>query len=311
MTMDEREEVDRFCRHVEQAFFSWGSFLPFEEQCKELVVKLEESERETLQRDLVRRLLQCDLSVKFPVHPEVGKRFLKRLILSLESGGAEVDEALYSAMSKSGDVDGDAFYKSYFHSDGSHLVALSETLDLVSEGTTGLRTWEAALALKEYLTSNPDISAGRRLLELGSGADFTGISILKLSLADHVTLTDCHGKVLDRLRHNCSANLPDSDNYDVRSLDWREFNLEDARKLDCSMLIAADVVFEPTLVPYLAETISTCLEAKIERALVACTVRSEDTLNVFLKEVGKRSMKCTRLSFSFASANVHIYSITK
>ena len=305
------DEVDRFCRHVELAFFSWGSFLPFEEQCTALAPKLEEPELETLQKELVRRLLQCDLAVKFPVHPEVRERFLKRLILSLESGGMEVDEALYSAMSRSGDVGEEVFYKSYFHSDGSHLVSLSETLDLVSGGTTGLRTWEAALALKEYLASNPDISKGRRLLELGSGAGFTGISILKLSLADHVTLTDCHAKVLDRLRHNCSANLPDSDNFDVRSLDWREFDLEDATKLDCSMLIAADVVFDPTLVPYLAETISTCLEARIEMALVACTVRSEDTLNLFLQEVGKRSMKCARQSFNFSSANVHIYSITK
>lgn len=326
MTMQEGEEVDRFCRHVEQALSSWGSFQPFEERCKALVCKLEEPEQGALQRDLVRRLLRCDLAVKFPVHPEVRKRFLKRLILSLESGGAEVDEALYRAMSQSGDVDGGVFYKSYFHSDGSHLAALSETLDLVSEGTTGLRTWEAALALKEYLASNPDVSRGQRLLELGSGAGFTGISILKLALADHVTFTDCNAKVLDRLRHNCSANLPDSDSFDIRSLDWREFDLEEATRLECSMLIAADVVFDPTLVPYLAETISTCLEAKMEKALVACTIRSEDTVNLFLREVEKRSMKCTRQSFGFPSrysdihvyvgvpvttANVHIYCITK
>ena len=305
------EESDEFCRQVERAFFSWGSFHPLEEQCKALVTKLDEFEQETLQREIVRRLLQCDLALKFPVHPEVRKRFLKRLILSLEACGAEVDEAFYSAMSSEVVGDEGTFYKSYFHSDGSHLVALSETLDLVSGGTTGLRTWEAALALKEYLASNPGISKGRRILELGSGAGFTGISILKLSLAEHVTLTDCHSKVLDRLRHNCSGNLPESDKYNVLSLDWTEFGLEDAREIDCSVLIAADVVFDPTLVPHLAETISTCLEANIERALVACTVRIEDTVSLFLQEVRKRAMKCVRQPFAFASADVHIYSITK
>ena len=203
------------------------------------------------------------------------------------------------------------FYKSYFHTDGSHLVSLSETADLVSGGTTGLRTWEAALALKEYLTSNPDISRGRRVLELGSGAGFTGISILKLGLAEHVTLSDCHPKVLERLRHNCSANLPDRDNFHVRSLDWTEFTFRDATGLDCDLLIAADVVFDPAVVPHLAAAIATCLDAKMEKALLACTIRNEDTLNVFLREAERRSLKCTRKSFGYASANVHIYCITK
>ena len=99
-------EVDQFCRDVELSFFSWDSFLPLEERCRALLSKLEDAERESLQRDLVRRLLQCDLSAKFPVHPESGKRFLKRLILSLEASGVEVDEALYHAMAQSGGVDG-------------------------------------------------------------------------------------------------------------------------------------------------------------------------------------------------------------
>ena len=98
-------EVDQFCRDVELAFFSWDSFLPFEERCRSLLSKLEEPERESLQMQLKLRL-QCGLAAKYPAHPEAGNRFLKRLILSLEASGVEVDEALYRAMAQSEGVDG-------------------------------------------------------------------------------------------------------------------------------------------------------------------------------------------------------------
>jgi predicted nicotinamide N-methyase len=303
--------MSAFCGAVEKAYFSWDSFLPLEQQCRNLMSEMDDDGKDQMQEELLYRLFRCEASIAFPIHPEIHERFLKRLILTMEDSGAEVAEAFYAAMSQvRGDVDC-YFYKSYFRPDGSRLLSLSETRNLVSDGTTGLRTWEAASALTEYLAQNSLVIKGLRVLELGSGSGYTGISLVKLGLVDHVTVTDCHGKVLERLRHNCDVNLPGSSSIAVEKLDWSEFGPEDARELNCSVVIAADVVFDPSIVPHLANTILVCLEAKAEKAVVACTLRNEETLLLFLKEISDRDMKWTRQHFDYSLADVQIYYITK
>lgn len=72
----------------------------------------------------------------------------------------------------------------------------------ISQGTTGLTTWEASYRLGSHLVQEQHAWARphERILELGSGAGFLGMLCARLLHADStLALTDLEGKVLDRL----------------------------------------------------------------------------------------------------------------
>ncbi|KAJ2152290.1 hypothetical protein GGH15_006145, partial [Coemansia sp. RSA 562] len=48
-------------------------------------------------------------------------------------------------------------------------VVLREEQAMISQGTTGLVTWEAGLRLADFFAEHPDIIRGKRVLELGAG----------------------------------------------------------------------------------------------------------------------------------------------
>ena len=53
-----------------------------------------------------------------------------------------------------------------------------ESKELISDGTTGLRTWAAGKFLYAWLSGKTQVTHGKRVLELGCGAGFTGIALL-------------------------------------------------------------------------------------------------------------------------------------
>lgn len=95
---------------------------------------------------------------------------------------------------------------------GAPEVTLLEARSLLgSSGTTGLRTWEAALFLGKYLSS-PD---GREyvqncsILELGAGTGFLSILCAKHLNAQNVLATDGDRGVVDGLDLNVLINRLD------------------------------------------------------------------------------------------------------
>ena len=78
---------------------------------------------------------------------------------------------------------------------------------MISDGTTGLTTWTAAHSLMRWLLERPQVLKGH-VLELGSGAGFTGIALAKLGLLKgRLTLSDHHRLVLEALAKNVELNL--------------------------------------------------------------------------------------------------------
>ena len=53
-----------------------------------------------------------------------------------------------------------------------------ESKELISDGTTGLRTWAAGKFLYAWLSERTQVTHGKQVLELGCGAGFTGIALL-------------------------------------------------------------------------------------------------------------------------------------
>lgn len=85
-------------------------------------------------------------------------------------------------------------------------VKLQENRNIISgAGTTGLRTWEAALHLGSYFLSSPEREAiikGKNVLELGAGTGFLSILCKKVLGAGRVTITDGDEGVVDALKQN-------------------------------------------------------------------------------------------------------------
>ena len=91
----------------------------------------------------------------------------------------------------------------------SPSVTLLEARSLIaSSGTTGIRTWDAALNLGHFLFSaeGRSYAAGQKILELGAGIGFLAINCAKYLGADLVLATDGSGEALDELESNIYLN---------------------------------------------------------------------------------------------------------
>ncbi|KAG0707578.1 putative methyltransferase-domain-containing protein [Suillus ampliporus] len=191
-------------------------------------------------------------------------------------------------------------------------ITLLESRTTIESGTTGLRTWRASFVLASYLIANAEIIHDQTVLELGCGTGFLGIVVATLQRKFNechqsqpqplpgVVLTDINAEVLSRcrdnvrLRCNLSSNHPNIyfstlDWFDALSLPLNE-NAVTAflSKASVGVVIGADIVFDPSLVPPLVTTLRLALSFESTRiVVVALTVRNERTLTYFLTEAAK------------------------
>lgn len=119
--------------------------------------------------------------------------------------------------------------------------------------STGMMLWESARLMASVLAENPSITAGKRVLELGSGC--AGIcSMVAAQYADLVVATDGEARVLDLLTQNVEANLPPAllSKLQVRPLAWG--NEEKINEIQTSNYKGFDVIIG-TDVTYVVEAI--------------------------------------------------------
>ncbi|KAK0465492.1 uncharacterized protein EV420DRAFT_1760162 [Desarmillaria tabescens] len=192
-------------------------------------------------------------------------------------------------------------------------TTLLESGSMIESGTTGLRTWLASLHLADYIISNPEWVRDTRVLELGSGIGFLGMIIGSVQiLVDSPTdippgdalrpklhLTDVDSEVIARcisnirLPCNMTASIRHRQNISVSVLDWSDalrpdisaFKAKIQQDINADLIIGADIVFDPSLIPALMATLSLALDAGSESrskvALIALTVRNEATYATF------------------------------
>ncbi|XP_075798051.1 protein-lysine N-methyltransferase EEF2KMT isoform X2 [Microtus pennsylvanicus] len=179
-------------------------------------------------------------------------------------------------------------------------VTLSESTAIVSHGTTGLVTWDAALCLAEWAIKNPAVFTDRTVLELGSGAGLTGLAVCKACHPRAFIFSDCHGQVLEQLRGNVLLNGfslepdtptdPGSPKVTVAELDWDEVTASQLSAFQADVVIAADVLYygEVTLsLVRVLKLLSDCQRKNVPDVYVAYTVRSQDTGKLFITELDR------------------------
>ncbi|XP_034361538.1 protein-lysine N-methyltransferase EEF2KMT isoform X3 [Arvicanthis niloticus] len=179
-------------------------------------------------------------------------------------------------------------------------VTLSESTAIVSHGTTGLVTWDAALYLAEWAIENPAAFTDRTVLELGSGAGLTGLAICKACYPRAYIFSDCHAQVLEQLRGNVLLNgfslephTPidtGSTKVTVAQLDWDEVTASQLSDFQADVVIAADVLYywEVTLsLLRVLKMLADCQRKSAPDVYVAYTVRSQDTGKLFTTELDR------------------------
>lgn len=94
------------------------------------------------QEELIAATVNNPLNLKYPVKVEYQIRFMKYIINNLEERQLEIDDSVYDTFGRLVALNGDiAFcYKHYLVE--NKVVSMKENVSIVSEGTTGLCSWQ-------------------------------------------------------------------------------------------------------------------------------------------------------------------------
>ncbi|NWW20925.1 EF2KT methyltransferase, partial [Falcunculus frontatus] len=281
----------------------------------ELEQSLRTAPDSALLADILHETILHPLCVKYPPSAKYRRCFLTELIRKHESTAAEPLDGLYNALA---DVlkeeEPTHCYKNYLLPTGD-CVSLSESTALISGGTTGLVTWEAALHLAQWALENPGVFRDRTILELGSGIGFTGIAICKTCQPRTFIFSDCHPRVLRQLGENIRLNgfIPEPDEtwsiqtesqgqdmegencqnpkVIVAELDWGSVTEKQLLGLRADVVIAADVVYDPeiilALIGMLQKLSTSRADTKAPEVFIAFTIRNPATYQLFQAELDK------------------------
>ncbi|XP_063284896.1 protein-lysine N-methyltransferase EEF2KMT isoform X1 [Pelobates fuscus] len=251
------------------------------------------------------------LCQKYPPALRYRRLFLSELIKKHESTGADPPDVLYDAFADVLNTDEDTMcHKTYFLPSGE-TVTLSENVAFVSEGTTGLVTWEAALTLAEWSIAHMDIFKNRTILELGSGVGLTGIAVCKSCIPKKYVFSDCHHRVLKQLTENICLNgfqlseeqksqskeqfLSDTehgksaDNVKISVIDLHWESVTEKQFLhiqtDVDVVIASDVIYDPEIIISLSKFLNKlfmCMKnGRVLEVFIASTIRNPETYSFF------------------------------
>jgi predicted nicotinamide N-methyase len=96
--------------------------------------------------------------------------------------------------------------------------------------------WPSSIALSKYILKHPELSKGKKVIEIGCGLGLCGIAAGVMGA--QVTLTDYLPEAINFAGYNWKLNLDSTP--DCRLLDWR--TPENFERFD--MLLASDVAYE-------------------------------------------------------------------
>ncbi|KAF0269157.1 hypothetical protein FOG50_02530 [Hanseniaspora uvarum] len=161
---------------------------------------------------------------------------------------------------------------------------------LASHGTTGFRTWEAALVFFYFVTTvNPkilkELEKSKRALELGCGTGFLGIFLSKLLVNTEFSLTDGSNMVVELCKENIQLNEVPGSKLVCEELLWgHQDDNQIPEKYD--FIFGADITFDSRFIPLLVESIQDLLNDN-GICLISATIRNKDTINTLYESIEK------------------------
>ncbi|QUC23434.1 uncharacterized protein UV8b_07675 [Ustilaginoidea virens] len=184
-------------------------------------------------------------------------------------------------------------------------ITFLENHSLVSAGgTTGLRTWEAALHMGQYLCLNPSLVAGKRVLELGAGTGYLSVLCAKHLEAAHAIVSDGSDDVITNMPENLLLNgLQGSSRITSMHLEWGHALVaaEDKiwnRSIPVDVVLGADITYDQRAAPALVATLLQLFELyPTVKVYMAVTERNPKTFQAFLDASKREKLSVESLSF--------------
>uniref|UniRef100_A0A3P8VN41 Eukaryotic elongation factor 2 lysine methyltransferase n=1 Tax=Cynoglossus semilaevis TaxID=244447 RepID=A0A3P8VN41_CYNSE len=251
---------------------------------------------------------------KFPPSVRFRRLFLSQLIKQQEEAGADPLDELYDALAEVlGPEDANECYKNYLLPHGG-AVTLLENTALISQGTTGLVTWEAGLYLAEWALDHREVFTGRTVLELGSGMGVTGITVCRCCSPSSLVFSDYNPSVLQKLRTNVGVNGLSNATpvVSVEQLDWTSATEEQLQKIGADVVIAADVTYDPEVARNLVTLVSKVIRSSGPEVFICSTIRNLETHHGFKQHLGKKPVQLAKINktnnkMNFIKMNSPIY----
>lgn len=262
---------------------------------------------ELLQSEGTQRQVLQTLNEILPHNPFYVKRFLGEYMRVLEREG-ELDEGIYelycdpsvlSAVENAATKEDLLEYKVGEDS----TVKIRETPRVISgAGTTGLRTWEAALYLLDFLNREESSVSlkGEKIAEIGAGTGLVSLSLMKNHVKhgfSSIVVTDGNTSLLPAFHSTVKLNSLDIDaEVKTEQLIWGsdasngpEGDLKEVLFLpEVDVVLGADVTYDALVVPLLCETIEEFLARGTKMVLIAATIRNLDTISAWEEQLEQR-----------------------
>ncbi|CAI9769500.1 unnamed protein product [Fraxinus pennsylvanica] len=171
------------------------------------------------------------------------KRFIKKLIVEIESSGGVVLDALYERKLE---------------------FKLQCSLNML-EGDTGCSIWPSSLFLSEFILSFPDIFSNKCCFEVGSGVGLVGICLAHVN-ASKVILSDGNLSTLANMKLNLELNhlrtgmqlLDHHTNCNMVHcvcLPWESASEDELCYFTPDIILGADVIYDPSFLPHLVRVL--------------------------------------------------------
>ncbi|XP_015586219.1 protein-lysine N-methyltransferase EEF2KMT [Cephus cinctus] len=258
-----------------------------------------------IQKQILDNTINNPVVVKYPIRKSYQRAFLKYLINKLEQTDQEIHDELYSKYCELVSIKSkecETHYK-HFLLGKQNCITLQESTNIISHGTTGLCSWQAALGLGEWCLKNMDILKGKNILELGSGIGLTGLTVISTCSPDSFTFSDCHPAVLKMLCQNIQLNLCtkqescqgrvymntkfNGTQVLVVNLPWEEIEQSTINGIwqYPDVILAADVLYDSSNFDALIGGLKYFLSKNNCYAIIAATVRNTETISQFLYEL--------------------------
>ncbi|RAL04344.1 protein-lysine N-methyltransferase [Aspergillus ibericus CBS 121593] len=187
---------------------------------------------------------------------------------------------------------------------------------ILTAGTTGHRTWEAALHLATYLSATPEGTAhiaGKRVLELGAGTGLVSMLCAKYLEAEMVVATDREVGLMRQIEDCAERNQLEKEKFRGRICEWgrdletcpqNEDDDGEAKddwmtgKVEFDVALGADLIYDVDLVPLLVQTVKDLFENyRVKEFLISATLRNEHTFGTFLKACEDQRLTVERIPF--------------
>ncbi|KAL2808951.1 putative methyltransferase-domain-containing protein [Aspergillus granulosus] len=191
-------------------------------------------------------------------------------------------------------------------------IITSENRSLIlASGTTGFRTWEAALHLGTFLSTTSlgkSLVAGKRVLELGAGTGFLSFLIAKYLGAENILVTDRDPALLQQIDGCIGKNGLEKTRIRTGIWEWGlplqvpSFSeVDDVTERDPAefdIALGADLIYDVDIVPLLVSTIRDLFDNySLQEFIISATMRNEDTFHTFLNACERNRLAVVQIPF--------------